>query len=128
MNLLLDTHTFLWMALDDPQLSETARGKLSDTENELYLSPASYWEIAVKISIGKYNLTEPLTAFVKREIVANNLKVLPIDVDHTAEISTLPFHHKDPFDRMLVAQSMVENFPLVSRDTIFDQYGVVRIW
>ncbi|MYA22252.1 MAG: type II toxin-antitoxin system VapC family toxin [Gemmatimonadetes bacterium] len=128
MNLLLDTHTFLWMALDDPQLSETARAELSDAENELYLSPASYWEIAIKISIGKYNLTEPLTAFVKREIVANNLKVLPIDVDHTAEISTLPFHHKDPFDRMLVAQSMVENFPLVSRDTIFDQYGVVRIW
>ena len=128
MNLLLDTHTFLWMSLDDPQLSETARAELSDTENELYLSPASYWELAIKISIGKYNLTEPLAAFVKREIVANNLKVLPINVDHTAEISTLPFHHKDPFDRMLVAQSMVENFPLVSRDTIFDQYGVVRIW
>ncbi|MCY3665020.1 MAG: type II toxin-antitoxin system VapC family toxin [Gemmatimonadetes bacterium] len=128
MNLLLDTHAFLWMSLDDPQLSETARGELSDTENELYLSPASYWEIAIKISIGKYNLTEPLAAFVKREIIANNFKVLPIDIDHTAEISALPFHHKDPFDRMLIAQSMVENFPLVSRDTILDQYGVVRIW
>ena len=86
MNLLLDTHAFLWMSLDDPQLSETAREELSNTGNELYLSPASYWEIAIKISIGKYNLTEPLAAFVKREIVANNLKVLPIDVDHTAEI------------------------------------------
>ena len=71
--------------------------------------------LRLKISIGKYNLTEPLAEFVKREIIANNLKVLPIDIDHTAEISTLPFHHKDPFDRMLVAQSMVENFPLVSR-------------
>ena len=116
------------MSLDDPQLSETAREELSDTGNELYLSPASYWEIAIKISIGKYHLTEPLAAFVKREIIANNLKVLPIDVEHTAGVSTLPFHHKDPFDRMLVAQSMVENFPLVSRDAIFDQYGVVRIW
>lgn len=128
MNLLLDTHTFLWMSLDDPQLSGTAREQLSDTENELYLSPASYWEIAIKISIGKYNLTEPLAAFVKREIIANNLKVLPIDVEHTAEVSTLPFHHKDPFDRMLIAQSVIERFPLVSRDVIFDQYGVVRIW
>ena len=116
------------MSLNDPQLSKTAREKLSDTENELYLSPASYWEIAIKISIGKYNLTEPLAEFVKREVVANNLKVLPIDVDHTAEVSTLPFHHKDPFDRMLIAQSMVESFPLVSRDTIFDQYDVARIW
>ena len=116
------------MSLNDPQLSKTAKEELSDTKNELYISPASYWEIAIKISIGKYKLTEPLAAFVKREIIANNLKVLPIDVDHTAEISTLPFHHKDPFDRMLIAQSMVENFPLVSRDTIFDQYDVIRIW
>ena len=71
MNLLLDTHTFLWMSLDDPQLSETAREKLSGIENALYLSSASYWEIAIKISMGKYNLTEPLAEFVQREIVAN---------------------------------------------------------
>lgn len=128
MNLLLDTHTFLWMSLDDPQLSETAREKLSGVENVLYLSSASYWEIAIKISMGKYTLTEPLAAFVQREIVANHLKLLPIDVDHAAEVSTLSFHHKDPFDRMLVAQSIVGSFPIVSRDAIFDQYGVARIW
>jgi PIN domain nuclease of toxin-antitoxin system len=128
MNLLLDTHTFLWMSLDDPQLSETAREKLSGIENALYLSSASYWEIAIKISMGKYNLTEPLAEFVQREIVANHLTLLPIGVDHAAEVSTLPFHHKDPFDRMLIAQSMVENFPIVGCDPIFDQYGVARIW
>ena len=80
--------------------------------------------------MGKYNLTEPLAEFVQREIVANHLTLLPIGVDHAAEVSTLPFHHKDPFDRMLIAQSMVENFPIVGCDPIFDQaprYGVARI-
>lgn len=128
MKLLLDTHTFLWMSLDDPQLSETAREKLSDNANDLYLSPTSYWEIAIKISIGKYNLAEPLAEFIKREIAANDLNLLPIYVDHAAEVSELPFHHKDPFDRMLVAQSLVESLPIVSGDAIFDQYGVTRIW
>ncbi|MBP90191.1 MAG: hypothetical protein CMJ64_26360 [Planctomycetaceae bacterium] len=104
------------------------REHLSDTANELYLSPASYWEMATKISIDKYALSEPLAEFVDREIAANDLKLLPINVDHAATISELPFHHKDPFDRMLVAQSMVESLPIVGRGAILDQYGVTRIW
>ena len=128
MKLLLDTHAFLWMSLDDPQLSETVRERFSDTANELYLSPASFWEIAIKISIGKYTLSEPLAEFVKREIVVNDLKVLPIGPDHAAKVVALPFHHKDPFDRMLVAQAMVEGLPIVGCDAIFDRYGVARIW
>lgn len=128
MKLLLDTHTFLWMSLDDGQLSQMTRELLSDTANELFLSPASYWEIAIKISIGKYTLTEPLAEFVKSELVANDLKLLPIKIDHAAEVTRLPFHHKDPFDRMLIAQSLVESIPIVGCDPIFDRYGVTRIW
>lgn len=128
MKLLLDTHAFLWMSLDDPQLSETARQHLADTENKLYLSPASYWEIAIKISISKYKLAEPLVEFIRREIDANDLNVLPVTVEHAGEVSSLPFHHKDPFDRMLVAQATIESMSLVSRDSIFGRYGVARIW
>ncbi|MDA1017480.1 MAG: type II toxin-antitoxin system VapC family toxin [Planctomycetota bacterium] len=128
MKLLLDTHAFLWMSLDDPQLSKTARENLADTENDLFLSPASYWEIAIKISIGKYTLAEPLVEFVGREMDANELNVLPVTVEHAGAVSGLPFHHKDPFDRMLVAQATLENMSLISCDVIFDQYGVTRIW
>ena len=128
MKLLLDTHTFLWMSLDDPQLSETARERLSDTANELYLSPASYWEIAIKISIGKYMLSEPLADVVKREVVANDLKLLAINVDHAAELSMLPFHHKDPFDRMIIAQALTGDLELISSDAIAEDYGLSVIW
>jgi PIN domain nuclease of toxin-antitoxin system len=128
MNLLLDTHTFLWMSLDDPQLSEAARAQLSDTGNELHLSPVSYWEIAIKVSIGKYTVAEPLADLFERAIVANSLRVLTIDVAHAVVLSELPFHHRDPFDRLLIAQSIVEDLPIVGRDTIFDNYGVERIW
>ena len=116
------------MSLDDQRLSATAREALSDVGNELFLSPASYWEIAIKASIGKYNLTEPLSELVAREIAANGLRVLPIHVEHAAKVVSLPFHHKDPFDRILIAQSIVENMPILGCDTVFDQYDVERIW
>ena len=128
MNLLLDTNAFLWMSLDSPRLSETAREVMSDTDNDLYISAVSYWEIAIKVSIGKYSLTESLDDFVGREIVTNRLIPLAIDIDHAARVSTLPFHHRDPFDRMLIAQSVVEGFPIMGSDSVFDQYGVARIW
>ena len=128
MKLLLDTHTFLWMSLDDPQLSQTARDLLADLENELWLSPASYWEIAIKISLGKYLLSEPLDEFVNREITNNNISVLAISTQHAQAVATLPFHHNDPFDRLLVAQDMTEQMAIVSKDNTFDAYGVQRLW
>jgi len=128
VRLLLDTHAFLWMTLDDSQLSQTGRELLSDTGNTLLLSAASYWEIAIKISLGKYSLTEPLDDFVKREVIANRLTILPISPEHAAVVAHLEFHHKDPFDRLLAAQAQVEGVAIVSKDEIFDRYGVNRLW
>jgi PIN domain nuclease of toxin-antitoxin system len=92
------------------------------------LSAASYWEIAIKVSTGKLTLAEPYDVFLPREIQQNRLEMLPIEVAHAAVVATLPFHHRDPFDRLLVGQALSENIPLVSADTIFDAYGVTRIW
>lgn len=128
MKMLLDTHTFLWMSLDDPRLSQRARELIADTENELLLSPASYWEIAIKISLGKYELDEPLDVFVNREVQRNAVEIVPVEPKHAAEVSRLTFHHRDPFDRMMIAQAIVEQVPLLSKDAVFDQYGVQRWW
>ena len=129
MDLLLDTHTFLWFVWNDPQLSATARALLVDPANRKLISAASHWEIAIKVSIGKLNLGEPFRSFMHREITRNYFELLPISLDHSAAASVLPFHHHDPFDRMLVAQATVENLPLVSADATFDGYpGVRRLW
>ena len=101
---------------------------IMNPENDKLVSPASYWEIAIKISINKYTLPKPYTAFMNAAIDQNGFNYLHIEPNHTAALTTLPFHHKDPFDRLLVAQALVEGIPLVSADTIFDQYGVERIW
>jgi len=128
MKLLLDTHALLWMSLDDSQLSDTARDLIADLENELWLSPASYWEIAIKISMQKFELSEPLDEFINRELVNNDISVLPISTRHAQAVSTMPFYHKDPFDRMLIAQAQVEEMAIVSKDDKFDAYGVQRLW
>lgn len=128
MRLLLDTHAFLWLSLDDPQLGRRAHDLIADTDNELVLSPASYWELAIKISLGKYRLGEPLDEFVNREVQKNGVTVLPIQPTHAAQVVGLPYHHRDPFDRLLIAQAMVEQLALVSKDAVFDSYGVQREW
>ena len=128
MKLLLDTHTLLWLSLDDPQLSDTARELIADLDNELLLSPASYWEIAIKISLGKYELTEPLAEYVARETNNNDISILPISPAHSQIVSNLPFHHKDPFDRMLIAQSLADGLTILSKDDQFAAYGVAHVW
>ncbi len=128
MKLLLDTHAFLWMSLDSPQLSQRGRELIADTDNELALSPASYWEIAIKIRLCNYELDEPLDEFVNREIERNALTVVPIAPEHAAVLTRLPFHHRDPFDRMLIAQALVEQVSVLSKDVVFDHYGVPRFW
>ena len=128
MKLLLDTHAFLWMSLDDPQLSEQARELIADLDNQLWLSPASYWEIAIKISLGKYELNEPLDEFVNREVSNNDISILPISTQHAQTVIKLPFHHKDPFDRMVIAQSLTEGMTILSKDDQFAAYGVAQIW
>ncbi|WLT40715.1 type II toxin-antitoxin system VapC family toxin (plasmid) [Synechocystis sp. B12] len=126
--ILLDTHTFLWFILDDPQLSPQGDRIISDRANTIAISPASYWEIAIKISIGKYSLPESYDTFIEREIATNDFCILPILPKHTSALINLPFHHKDPFDRLLIAQAITENIPIISNDSILDKYSVHRIW
>jgi PIN domain nuclease of toxin-antitoxin system len=105
MKLLLDTHTFLWFVLNDPSLSQVARDLIIDPLNEIFLSPATHWEIAIKISIGKYQLPGPFESWINTQIQTNDFQILPIEVAHTALVTTLPFHHKDPFDRMIMSSA-----------------------
>jgi PIN domain nuclease of toxin-antitoxin system len=128
VRLLLNTHAFLWFLLNDPQLSATAQAVIVDPLNNVEISPASYWEIAIKIGLKKYALPEPFQAFMEREIADNDFRILPIEPKHTAVLTTMPLHHKDPFDRLLVAQAMVEGIPLVSAEPRLVAYGVTRIW
>ncbi len=128
MRVLLDTHALLWFLLADHKLSQRAQEMISDAETVVEISPASYWEIAIKISLGKYELPEPYAQFMERELMINDFSILPILPRHTALLTNLPFHHRDPFDRLLIAQSMAEVIPLVSCDQNFDAYAISRIW
>ena len=128
MNLLLDTQALLWFVLDDSRLSETARENIVSADALVFVSPASLWEIAIKISLGKYALPMPFATFWDDQLLTNDFVLLPISVPHTARITDLPYHHRDPFDRLIIAQSLVEKIPVVSSDELFARYGVERIW
>ena len=130
MRLLLDTHSMYWYIEDDPQLSGRARRLIQDASNEILVSPASYWEIAIKISIGKWRLNRPYEEFIDIGLNQYGFQVLPILPTHTARLIGLPFPqgHRDPFDRLLVAQVLVEQIPIVSADSPLDAYGVTRLW
>ena len=128
MKFLLDTHTFLWSVLNQPELSSIAHDLIIDPNHDILLSPATYWEIAIKISIGKYQLPGPYEAWMNQQLLTNTFGILPITIANTAIIINLPFHHKDPFDRLLIAQAIVENIPIISADGIFDSYPVDQIW
>ena len=128
MRLLLDTHTFLWFVLGDPQLSSNARRHIEESGNEKLVSPASYWEIAIKMSLKKYTLSQPYEIFMQKGIADNGFIILPIEPKHTAVLTSLPFHHRDPFDRLIIAQAMVEQMPVISGDAAFAAYPVTCIW
>jgi PIN domain nuclease of toxin-antitoxin system len=128
MRLLLDTHAFLWFVLADPQLSARASALIAEPANEVLISPATYWEVAIKIGIGKYSLAQPLELFFEHELAANQFEVLPIKPRHVAPLTSLPFHHRDPFDRLIIAQALVEELAIVSADTLFDAYPIQRLW
>lgn len=128
MKALLATHAFLWFIGDDPQLSANARAHIEDGANDILLSAASLWEMAIKVSLGKLSLSLPFDTFIPRQLSLNTIGVLAISMDHVSGIVSLPFHHRDPFDRMLIAQALVEHIPIVGRDAAFDAYGVTRIW
>jgi PIN domain nuclease of toxin-antitoxin system len=128
MNVLLDTHAFLWFVQDDPRLSHAARALIESGETRPFLSIASLWEIAIKMSLGKLELTQPYEEFIPQQLAANGIGILNITIEHTAAVASLPFHSRDPFDRLLVVQSKIEEMTLVSADPAFDTYDVKRVW
>ncbi len=128
MNILLDTHTFLWFIDGNDKLSLNARALIEDQENAKLVSAASLWEMGLKISIGRLSLAQPFEDLTGRQMEQNGFGLLPVRIAHIARVISLPFHHRDPFDRMLAAQCMVEGLSLVSADSIFDNYSVPRVW
>lgn len=124
MTLLLDTSTFLFAILGDPRLSRGAASHFRDSGNRLLLSMASLWEMAIKISLGKLQMPKPIDRFLSEELAYYHVEILDIKAHHVFEIVKLPFHHRDPFDRIIAAQALTEDLPLVTADTIFRQYGV----
>lgn len=127
MRLLLDTHAFLWFIEDNPRLSAQAKALL-ESNADLLISTASLWEIAIKISIGKLTLTQPYDTFIPQQLEQNMLAILPIELTHLAVLSALPFHQRDPSDRLLIAQAIAERLPIVSADAAFDAYMIERRW
>ncbi len=128
MRLLLDTHTFIWAATLDERLSPKARDLLLNVDNELFLSTASIWEIAIKTSIGKLILKQPIEQTINEQIQINDLRILNVEPVHAMAVASLPWHHRDPFDRLLVCQSKLENLTILGCDTAMDAYSVSRIW
>jgi len=124
MRLLLDTHIFIWWVDQPEKLSPTALSALEDPANELLLSVASVWEMQIKTQLGRLKLSLPLSALVKNQHETNGLIMLPIALTHVLGLDSLPFHHKDPFDRLLIAQSVEEDLTLVSADSQFSVYSV----
>ncbi len=127
MKILLDTHTFLWFINDSPELSGSA-ADLLESDVDLLLSTDSLWEIAIKVSLNKLTLPDSYEQFIPQQITLNNIEILTITFEYLTIVSRLPFHHRDPFDRLLIAQSMSENLQIVSTDTQFDRYGISRKW
>lgn len=128
MRLIVDTHAFLWWIADDPALSRTARAAIAEPSNECLLSVASAWEIAIDVSLGKLELPGAVERFLPEQIALNGFGVLPVELAHATRVSVLPFHHRDPFDRLLVAQALESRATIVSADPVFRRYGVARIW
>ncbi len=128
MRLLLDTHTFIWFVIDSPRLSVIVRGLIENENNEKLLSTASIWEMAIKQSTGKLNFGKPFREFIEEQINMNSIDLLNINLDHIDVIAKLPLHHRDPFDRLLIAQAIVEQIPILSADSAFDAYPIQRLW
>ena len=128
MKYLLDTHTLLWFLTDNKKLSRRARRLIDDPSNERFLSIASLWEIAIKTGLGKLDLDKPFEQMFPERLDFNRIEILDITVDSLTKLNTLPFHHRDPFDRLIIAQGLVEGLPIISVDTTFDAYGISREW
>jgi PIN domain nuclease of toxin-antitoxin system len=128
MKLLLDTHTLLWFIAGDSRLSQTARTLIEDATQVKHVSAASLWVTAIKISIGKMSLATTFEQLFRHQLTINGFTFLPIEIKLASALITLPFHHRDPFDRIIIAQATEENMKIVSVDAAFDDYSVTRLW
>lgn len=128
MRVLLDTHTFLWYIEGTSLLPRTARELIERPDTVRVISTACIWEMAIKISVGRLESTAPFAASMRRMLDHNKIELLHPTLDDLDLITTLPFHHRDPFDRLMIAQSLSQQIPIVSGDSVFDTYGVDRRW
>jgi PIN domain nuclease of toxin-antitoxin system len=128
VKLLLDTHAFLWWIGDDARLSGPAREAIADPGNDVSFSVASAWELAIKTAVGRFEAEGELGPFLEEQVQRNAFRVLPVKLEHAVSVSSLPAHHRDPFDRLLVAQAAVESMTLVSRDPQLRKYDVPTLW
>lgn len=128
MNLLLDTHAFLWFIANDNRLSSHAQSLIQSPANRRLPSIASLWEMANKVSLGKLTLAQPFAQFIPLQLQLNQIDVLAVELPHVAAVVAMPFHHRDPFDRLMAAQCQIEGLPIVSREPVFDAYSVRRVW
>ena len=128
MKYLLDTHSLIWFFAGHPNLSNKVREIMEDDNHQKLISLVSVWEMGIKQSKGKFNLSLPLEDYINNNIKLEDFDSLPIKLNHVSLITSLPFHHNDPFDRLLIAQSIIENIPILSKDIAFDAYDVNRLW
>jgi len=128
MPYLLDTHTFLWFIADDNALSEDAKAAIEKSTEPIFLSMASIWEIAIKVSLGRLTVETPFDTFINEQLARNAFHLLSITPSHAKVVSTMTFHHRDPFDRLIIAQATVEKLTIIGKDAVFDDYGVDRHW
>ncbi len=127
MNILLDSHTLIWFSQNSPQLSSSAIEILEDRNNLLFLSLVRVWEIQIKVQLGKLNLDISLSEIVKDQTKINDVQILPMKLSHIWTLDTLPYYHKDPFDRLLISQAITENLIILGVDSVFDSYPVEKI-
>ncbi|MDO4224209.1 MAG: type II toxin-antitoxin system VapC family toxin [Acinetobacter sp.] len=128
MKLLLDTHAFIWFIHDSPKLSNLAKSLIVNPNNECFISLASIWEMSIKSSMGKLDIPLPIHDLYEQHIVGNDMELLPITIHHIEKVHELPFYHKDPFDRMIIAQSIVENMTIISCDSAYHDYPIHHAW
>lgn len=128
MKYLLDTHTLLWIVNDDARLGDNAKRIFLNEDIEIFTSISSIWEMAIKTSLNKLELPGSLSEFVQNHIRENKINILSIELNHLFQLENLPYYHRDPFDRLIIAQAIAENIPVLSRDSAFDDYPIQRIW
>ncbi len=124
----MDTHAFIWYTTDSSRLTATGRSLIDNGENDILLSTASVWEMAIEHSIGRLTFSMPFMESIEQQLAVNRIDIVEITFDHIEVVASLPLHHRDPFDRLIIAQSMAEQIPVLSRDAFFDACAIAPVW